>query len=668
MKKTIYILSSLMIAFCAFWGCTDDFEDTNKNPSKFYQIDFKYILPGTVYKTMNTIGDLNYNVLLNYSRYGVVQAFSKPKEPTGDTYYSKFYVEILRDIELTERACEGKEGFENRLAAMKTWRAYIYYNLASLFGGVIMTDAIDNPSESKASYKYDTELEVYTQILDLLEEACSLYDPTSKYTADAISPDPVFRTDKADFAKWRKFANTMRLNIAMHVQNLSPELSEKHAKAAMEHEDWLISSVDEIVAPQWGTDKEMDVSYYYTKILLDMENGRALQATTYPALSEYFALYLFSYKDPRIEVYAEKSNTYGTATEKVYLHTDTITRPHTCSKKDCVHFTDHQADGLNDKRRDSILVQYSMDYVPFCELPYNAKQWEGALIPGTESRYKDPLESMPSRLNVSYVKRDFLKRDAKVVLYSWADACFLKAEAKIKYNIGSKSAQEYYEEGIKASFAQYGMSGKVSDYLAQDGVKWNTDGKGFTERRGFYTADINGFENHLEQIYKQRYIAGFFNCLEAWNLERRTRILQFPPFFTDDLPSIEGGNATYNYHTERFIYPLSEISKNKAEYYKAVEALQQASPNAYSYRWGDNIFTSLAFAKKDPGLETADDKYLGNLQIKYNATYFNKKYGYTYEEVLATAKDMTGETNDNKALTKAFNYNQVSVLNTYLTE
>lgn len=668
MKKRIYILSSLIIAFCTFWSCTDDFDETNRNPAAFYEMDFKYVLPGTVYKTMNAIGELNYNTLLNYSRYGVVQAFTKPGEPSGEAYYLKFYVDILKDIELIERSCDGQEGYENRLAVMKTWRAYIYYNLASIFGPIIMEDAIDNPSESKPSYKYDTELQAYTQILELLDEACDLYDPASKYTADVITPDPVFKTDKADFVKWRKFANTMRLNIAMHVQNLSPELSEKHAKAAMENEDWFISSVEDIVAPQWGTDKVMDVSYYYTKVLQNIENGSSLSATTYPAINEYFALYLFSYKDPRIEAYAEKSNAYATATEKVYLHTDTITRVHVCTKKDCVNFDIHQGDGLNDKRRDSILVQYSMDYVPFCELPYNARQWEGALIPGTENRYKDPLESMPSRLNVSFVHRDFLKREAKVVLYSWADACFLKAEAKSLYNIGAKSAQQYYEEGVRASFAQYGMSDRVNSYLAQDGVKWNTNGKGFTERRGFYTADINGENNELEQIYKQRYIAGFFNSLEAWNLERRTRVLQFPPFFTNDLPSMEGGNATYNYHTERILYPLSEISKNKAEYYKAVDNLQQESPDAYTYRWGDNVFTSLAFAKKNPGLETAADKYLGNLQIKYNASYFNKKYGNTYEEVVVTAKQMSGETNESKALTKAFNYKFVSLLNNYLTE
>jgi hypothetical protein len=621
---------------------------------------------------MNTIGDLNYNTLLNYSRYGVVQAFNSPTEPSGSNYYEAFYVRILRDIEITERAIKGKEGYENRTAVIKTWKAYVYYILASLYGGIIMQDAIDNPSENKNAYKYDTELEAYTQILNLLDDACDLYNPNTMFSADKIAPDPVFRSPVADFAKWRKFANTLRLNIAMHVQNLSPELSEKHAKEAMSNEDWLIKSTDEIVAPQWGVDKSMDVSFYYDRVLDKIENGTALSATTYPALSEYFALYLFSYKDPRIQIYAEPSNRYGTAATKPYLHTDTVTRIHVCSKKDCPEFDIHQGDGLNSKRRDSILVQYSVPYVPLCELPYRASQWEAAFIPGSSTvRYKDPLEGMPDRFNVSFVNENYLKKDAKMILCSWADACFLAAEAKIIYNVGAKSAQEYYEDGIRASFAQYGLSAHVEAYMNQDGVKWNTDGYGFTERRGFYKADIKGAggnENHLEQIYKQRYIAGFFNCLEAWNLERRTRVLQYPPFFTSGIPSVEGGNSTYNYFTERFVYPLSEISKNKVEYYKAVDNLQSSSPYPLPWRWGDNIFTSLAFAKKDPGVETAEAKYVGNLQIVYNATYFNKMYGKSYEEIVVKAKEMSGETNETKALTKAFKYSFVGKLSTYLSE
>ena len=42
----------------------------------------------------------------------------------------------------------------------------------------------------------------------------------------------------------------------------------------------------------------------------------------------------------------------------------------------------------------------------------------------------------------------------------------------------------------------------------------------------------NGQEGQLEQIYKQRHFADFFNGIEGWNLERRTRAFGWPPFIS----------------------------------------------------------------------------------------------------------------------------------------
>jgi len=58
--------------------------------------------------------------------------------------------------------------------------------------------------------------------------------------------------------------------------------------------------------------------------------------------------------------------------------------------------------------------------------------------------------------------------------------------------------------------------------------------------------------------------------------------------------------------------------------------------------------------------------YAGNKVIRPNCEYFNKKYGKTYEEVVATAKKMTGETDETIALTKAFSYNFRQLLKTYI--
>jgi len=655
-------------------GCTDNFEDINKNPNKLYSVDFKYVFPGTVYRSMDNLSQLNFDYLMTYSRYAVIQAFCGPREDEGDGYYQNFYVNILSDLERAEKEYEGQVGFENRLAVIKTWKAYTYYIMASMYGGVAMSDAMLT-YETKTTYKYDTEDEVYTQILKLLDDAIDLYNPQTQYATDVISPDPVFGAT-GNNVKWRKFANSMRLNIGLHVQNLDPALSETYVKKAMEHEDWLIASNDENVAPVYGTTVNADVSYYYTRLIKPIEDvPTSFNSTIYPAMNEYFATYLFTFKDPRMEEYFEKSNAMGSTTDQLFAYTDTITRPHICDKSGtnkCPNYEQHQADGLNPFRRDSLLVDYTVPYVPFCELVYMPFNWEAAYIsPTSDVRLQDPLLSMP-KFAPSYVKKRFLAKDASIPILTFADICFLKAEAKILYSVGQTSAEQCYNNGINASFAQYAITAKAADYMNQNGVKWNTSKTGYSERRLLYTASINGEggdKNHLEQIYKQRYFAGFGNFLEAWNLERRTRVLSFPPFFSSGVSSgVEGSNPTYNYSMERFVYPRMEVSQNAAEYYKALDNLKAVSPFYRDDRWGDNIFTSLGFAKKNPDLETADAKYVGNKIIRFYAGYFSHYYGTTYEDVSAKAVEIAGDTNVPRALIRAFNYRQRSIISTYLIE
>lgn len=669
MKKIAYILSFIFLG-AAFQSCTKNFEETNRNNNKIYTVDANDIFSGTVVRTMKLIQDLNFNKLMNFSRYAVVGFATNPSQDIGDNYFNQFYVGILRDLLKLEKDYAGKPEYANRLAIVKTWKSYVFYMMASIYGSVPMSDALAVAGETKINFKYDTEQEIYTQILNDLKDAGDLYTVSATYPNDLIQRDPVFggaTFGKSNITKWQKFTNTLRLNIAMHVQNLSMDLARTHATAVMNDDSKLISSLDDMVKLQWGTDESLSASWYYTRFI---KNVTTFSEMTYPALGEYFATYLFSYNDPRIGAYATKANAMAPTGTRPMLYSDTLTRAHLkfCTLKDCPTYAAHQADGKNASRVDSVLVEYAMPYVPLPELNSLAAGWEWALVPGQTYRYSDPLGSKNSPYNFSFVHADFVKENSSMVLLNWADTYFLKAEAEMLFGSEGK-AQLYYEQGVKASFTQYNLGG-VENYLAQNGIKWNTDGKGFADRRILYRANIRGKggrDNHLEQIYKQRYIADYLNCLEGWNLERRTRALRFPPFFANGASSdVEGYNSVYNYWTERFVYPIVEQSKNSESYYKGIENLKAVSPYYRGDRWGDNVYTSLGFAKLNPDLIFADRMYGGNKIIKPNCEYFNKKYGKTYEEVVATAKAMTGETDENIALTKAFSYNFRSLLKTYI--
>lgn len=653
-------------------SCTDGFETINSDPNKLYEVTLQTIFPGTVYRTMNIISEINYNRLMSYSRYVVIPSSQKEWSDVGDNMYRKFYVDILRDLSDLESHYSGDVNACNLSGIAKTWKAFVYYQMTSLWGPVGMSDYGLSEDMSKRSFHYDSEEEVYLQMLDLLDVAINLFDP---YASDKLVYDPVF--GDCDINKWRKLANTLRLEIALSFQNINEAKAGEYVAKSMEHEDWLISSLDDALNLKYGKVDGTDGSVYYRQFYKNQIYKD--QWGNIPSLNEYFAVYLFSYNDPRMEVFFHESN-HIVPTAAPYRMPDILTRPHDCANKekpcDAITAAEHLNLILAGKElRDSLWVQYSIPYVPTPDGPGTRRpfSWEAAFDPsdpnGTK-RFDDPLSMPNTNVNRCYIKEKYYALDCELPLLTWADACFLSAEAKEKFGLGAKTAQEYYEQGIRASFEEQGIGDKVGAYLAQEGIAWDTDGDGFWDTRRIYKADIKGkggMENHLEQIYKQRYFAGFLNCFSAWRMERRTRAFNFPPFFHNGTEAFEeGGDKDYGY-PERFYFPQVEMQTNAAAYYEAIDILQQNSPEPNSAHWGDNVYTVLQFAKPVPDKEETIEKYKKIRYVDFNMDMQAKKYGKNYEEFVETARMKTGIIkNDEAALKEAFNFQITGVIKTYI--
>ena len=323
MKKTIISICTA-IALGTAVSCTDNFEDININPNKIYEANMESIFPGSVYKTINAMAELNYNQMCWWARYsGHFGGSVDMNESTSDSFYKKFYVEIIRDLELSERQYDGVPGYENRVAIVRTWKAYIYSIVVSMYGGMPLSDAmIFDPN--KFLVKHDTEEEMYRQILDMLKKASESFNPDA--SSDVLKKDPIFRSGSgttSDIIKWRKFANTLRLEVAMRATNIAPDLAEQHARECMEHEDWIIASLDDMVAPAWGSDVSNDVSYYYNRFLKKIPT-EGFREGDYPRINEYFFIYLRSYNDPRLEAFVDPTETLNQYTVRRFIFCRTV--------------------------------------------------------------------------------------------------------------------------------------------------------------------------------------------------------------------------------------------------------------------------------------------------------------------------------------------------------
>ncbi len=142
----------------------------------------------------------------------------------------------------------------------------------------------------------------------------------------------------------------------------------------------------------------------------------------------------------------------------------------------------------------------------------------------------------------------------RALLMTYAELQFILAEAREKNYITTGDAATFYGNGIAANFlywsnvvpASYGINLPApTAYLAQDGVAY-----------------AGTMDEKLQKIALQKWIALYFNGLEAWFDWRRT-----------GLPEIVPGadNLNNNKVPVRFIYPLSEQSLNGANRQEAVK-------------------------------------------------------------------------------------------------
>lgn len=152
----------------------------------------------------------------------------------------------------------------------------------------------------------------------------------------------------------------------------------------------------------------------------------------------------------------------------------------------------------------------------------------------------------------------FIQPDTPHYMLTYAESSFLKAEAAYRGFIGG-SAEAYYNEGITASFQQFGIADQAVIDAYLDGEARYEAGKA------------------LEQIYTQRWIALFPNGHEAWSLVRRTGHPEMnQPVYTfpdnDQMP-------------RRKLYPDAERQANTENYQEAVDRM--GGDSQYTRIWWD---------------------------------------------------------------------------------
>lgn len=158
---------------------------------------------------------------------------------------------------------------------------------------------------------------------------------------------------------------------------------------------------------------------------------------------------------------------------------------------------------------------------------------------------------------------------------TYAEVCFLKAEAAFR-GWTTENAEQRYEEGVRSSLEYYQLEDPAIDDFINGGAAFN---------------------NTLEQIITQKWVALFLNGWEAFAEYRRTGFPQLKKWDLEldgiRITKAEWVDVPRSYLPGRLPYPDDEVDLNFSNYKEAAD--NQGGDSYYQQVWWSKQFGEIAY-------------------------------------------------------------------------
>jgi hypothetical protein len=265
-------------------------------------------------------------------------------------------------------------------------------------------------------------------------------------------------------------------------------------------------------------------------------------------MTDMMFVYMRSYKDPRMAYYYDSVKTIANR----YRVTDTLTST------------------ADDSLR---IVTYPIPYYGLNKSNAILSGWQATLA-GQVSPQGQTNQNGINGVSVysAFAAAIYNNPARPVVILNYAEAQFLKAQAALLGFGGSQPAENYYNAGIDANFAFWGIPNSLRDaYKAGDGIKFGTTGTGFWNYLHIVKADLP--DGDINKVYFQMWLNYYPDQpFEAWCLQRQTRVLHLSPHTTPGLTAL-----LFQDIPDRGMYPVTINSQNPEGYQGALALLGATS-------------------------------------------------------------------------------------------
>lgn len=644
----------LGLGFCAGLVSCSDFDEVNTNPTAAGE---EYVKPQ--YALNNSIGQAQMNPgtaervvvynwasaaricgemsFLNVGRYSddYTSAYYYPDLSSSIKNATLAITAVENQLEAATTTAHEKEFFPNVKQFARIWRAYLISEFVDNFGPYPIESFLgENPV-------FNSEKDDYEFILKELKEAAATIN-TSVLPVEAEGKCDPFDNVKYDPVKWQKYANSLRMRLAMRLSNIDK------ATAQAEFEDAAkgnkILTADDMFAV-----KENDGWDVFSGVYTRSFDDQVLSSTVANLLTNLGGIKVTEQRSD-LASYVKPANYLGIKYDRHYVaNTDNPTKqywldgmPENLDPRALKIFClpdDENAENYIDKYNDRTakdFVLYTVDEngkpIPNKkdnpgEIKIDATRCWNGYPAGSRGGWSPTLAYNQLVTNgygpgctLPMLGKDYCKGKSRIFFAAW-ETYFLLAEASLYgWNTGT-TAKEAYENGIKASFEYFGVSEYVNDYL--NSTNYNRVGTSVkfdhtTEPTAEQMTYVDGYSkeqktvtyeyptasktlygkalnDHLTKIITQKFIAQTpYLVLEMWSDFRRLGL----PFFEipanessmtgSDMVNVWNPNSwkdgqKWEFYPQRMRYPSSLENADPEGYKQAVELLGGS----------DNIITPL---------------------------------------------------------------------------
>lgn len=509
-KLTCLILSSAAVFFLA--GCDKNFQEINTNPQQVTSVDPGFLFSNALLNTPTSSwqgeATIAQQFVLPYN-LGTTAGYQFNENVDGlNNGPWGAYTGSLKYLEHIVSLVKGDTSRTNLYNQTRIWRAYDYMFLVDHYGDVPYTEAGKGFLNSNFSPKYDKDEVIYADLYKELKEASAALNPNADNNSRFDIFVPASSTAANEVAFWKKLGYSLLLRLGMRYSKSDPAKAKSIVQEAFNGEVMESNSDNVYIRNMTATAAAVPG---YTN---NMNNTIRVNNPFNYYLTEPFINQLKSTFDPRLKYIAARYTPFQSTAPSI-ANPDTLT-----------------ADQFG------FPIGYS---------DATLKNYPGYRPPvGTGQDY--------SQINFNVVGN----QTAPIMIITNAQTKLLLAEASYRGWItglaGAKSAQEYYEDGVRASMDEYTVFPNTTpislanenQYLSQPGVQYN---------------DVDA----LRLINTQYWIESFNNGYEAWSNFRRSGFPALSPNLFNN--NLNGG------FIRRFAYPLREVSINSANYNAAVASM-----------------------------------------------------------------------------------------------